>query len=130
MSSALYSQVTGNTAIITGGERSNRIYGSFGGSAGVFAINQSAGNFNNQVNAFALSLGVAGDANLIALADTSLAAVAGANGMELKNTGSRTDSVSNSFDGFSGIGMVNQSSGDGNIVGSSVSLSLQVTTLR
>jgi hypothetical protein len=130
MSTALFSRITGNTAIITGGARSNRIVGSFGNTFGVFAINQNSGNFNNQLNAFSLTFGVAGDANLIALSDTTLAAVAGANGGQEQGAGPRSDYISDSFDGFRGVGMVTQTSGDGNVVGSSISLSLQVTTLR
>ena len=130
LSAALYSQVTGNTTNITGGARSNRIYGSFGNSAGAFLINQSSGNFNNQINAFSLSLGVSGDANLISLSDATLAAVAGANGGTLEGAGPRSDYISESFNGFRGVGMVNQTSGDGNIVTSSVALSAHAATLR
>jgi len=123
-------QLTYNTIEVVGGSRSNTLYNALVNVAGVFAVNQSVGNLNNQFNVFTLSIGAQGDAQLVALNDIWLAKVRGENGITLDGVGPRTDYIGGgSFSGFSGVGQVNQSAGDGNTIINSIGISAQVVNL-
>jgi hypothetical protein len=119
-----------NTVISSGGERENRIVGSFGGTVGVVGANQSAGNLNQQANVLVLAVGVTPEPGLVALGDATLGEVSAHNTLVRKGeTGPRADIITDSFGGFRGIAQVNQSSGDLNITGNFFGLSLSVLTL-
>jgi hypothetical protein len=85
----------------------NLISGSFEGGTGIVGINQASNSLNNQNNAAAIALG---DPAVFALGEAHLGQL---------NTGNitdvplqmRTDTIDTSFGTFTGIAMVNQSSG-------------------
>jgi hypothetical protein len=87
------------------------ISGSFADGAGVAGVNQAAGSLNNQNNALAIAIG---DEAVYALGEADLGQF---NTYNLVDTVDqiRTDEISGgSFDGYSGVAMVNQSSGSVN----------------
>lgn len=119
-----------NTVISSGGERENRIANSFGETAGIVGANQSAGNLNQQANVLVLGLGSGSGPGLVALGDATLGDISTNNTLERKGpAGPRAEIITDAFSGFRGIAQVNQSSGDLNIMGNSVGLSVRVLTL-
>jgi len=87
---------------------SDTIDGSFGGGTGVVGVNQAAGSLNNQNNALAVALG---DHVVHALGEADLGQFNSFNEVNVIDQ-VRTDTISgDSFSGFSGVAMVNQSSG-------------------
>lgn len=117
----------GNTVTTNGGQRENRIESSFGGTAGLVGVNQSAGNLNQQANILVMGIGLGRDASLLSVGDSDLQAVSADNTL-VKNgpEASHTDSITGSFAGFRGIAQISQTSGDLNNVGNFLGISLQV----
>jgi hypothetical protein len=108
---------------VLGGEYTNLVDASFNDASGVAGVNQSAGSLNNQNNAVAIALG---DFAVYALGEANLGQF---NTFNNANTvgGTRLDTVTASFSGFTGIAAVNQSAGvinnQANLVDVAVSLS-------
>jgi hypothetical protein len=114
----------GNSIVSTGGTRQDKIENSFGGTTGVVAVNQSAGVANQQSNALVIGIGLQLDPEqFVQLGNDTLSNVTNNNTTADQSGGAdssktkRTDSVTDSFAGFSGIAQVAQSSGNGNVVG-------------
>jgi hypothetical protein len=108
---------------------SDSITGSFNGASGVVGVNQAAGSLNNQDNALGIAVG---DAAVYALGEADLGQF---NTFNLVDTidQTRSDDISGgSFDGFSGVAMVNQSSGSvnnqANVVDIAITNELSVST--
>jgi len=121
---------TDNSLISTGGDRETRLTNSFGGTVGIIGVNQSSGNLNQQANFLVLGIGVTLGPETIALSDATLGAVSAGNTLTQGPTGTRSDIILDSFAGFRGIGQVNQSSGDLNVVRNSLGLSLSIVDIR
>ncbi len=122
---------TNNTTITVGGTRSNTISGSFRHTSGVVTVNQTSGNLNAQVNLFQFGLGIAKGPGAIALDDTTLAAVTSKNtGSDDKTTSKRDAITGNSFDKFTGVAQVTQSSGDQNAILNATTVSVTVRTIK
>ncbi len=117
----------GNTVTTGGGQRENLIEGSFGGTAGLVGVNQSAGNLNQQANILVMGIGLGRDADLLSMGDSELQAVSTGNKL-IRNgpEAQHTDSISGSFTGFRGIAQLSQTSGDLNNAGNFLGISYQV----
>lgn len=100
--------------------RQSIIENSFGNSKGVFMVNQSPGNLNLQSNLLILSLGSA-----VVLGDSDLATKTSGNVVEYAPDTNlqRSDTLSNSFSGAVGVGMISQSSGDLNTIRNTLAIS-------
>lgn len=120
--------VTGNTVYSSGGMRSDTIHDSFDGGRGIVGVNQSAGNLNQQANVVLLTFGgqpvVDG---LVVLSDAALADEVGAAENDVGPVDQpRSDSLTDSFEGFRGIAQVTQSSGDLNQISASIGMTFAV----
>jgi hypothetical protein len=102
--------------------RQSLIENSFGNSKGVFLVNQSPGSLNQQSNALIISLGVG---SALMLSDFELAASLSENSIQYEpgTVLESKDAINNSFSGISGIVIINQSSGDLNIIRNAVGIS-------
>jgi hypothetical protein len=102
--------------------RQSLIENSFENSRGVFLINQSPGSLNQQSNALIISLGVG---SALMLSDFELAASLSENSIQYEpgTVLESKDAINNSFSGISGIVIINQSSGDLNIIRNAVGIS-------
>jgi hypothetical protein len=109
--------------------RESIIENSFERSKGLFMVNQSPGNLNQQSNIFALSLGLG---SALMLSDFELATKSGENIIQygpdtvLENK----DIINNSFSGVTGVVLINQTSGDLNIIRNNVGISFSKETIR
>lgn len=90
-----------------GAVSSDDITDSFNDGSGIVEINQSAGSLNNQTNSAAIALA---DFATFALGEIDLGQFNTWNLVDVVDS-VRTDSITNSFNGFDGIVMVNQSAG-------------------
>jgi hypothetical protein len=120
----------GNTIKYFGtNRRESVIEGSFENSKGLFMVNQSPGNLNQQSNIFALSLGLG---SALKLSDFDLATRSGENSIQYgPDTVVETkDIINNSFSGVTGVVLINQSSGDLNIIRNNVGISFSKETIR
>jgi hypothetical protein len=116
---------TDNILTISGTERMTQISGSFKNTSGIIGLTQSAGNLNQQANLLVLGVGFTpeeGQPTL--LRDKALGETTGNNSID-GPIGPRSDRLTDSFDGFKGIAQVSQSSGDLNIIRSSLVISVQ-----
>lgn len=121
-------ETTGNTIQYSGSiNRQSLIENSFENSQGLFMVNQSPGNINSQSNRFLFSLGSA-----LVLGDAELAQQTGGNVIDydVGATVEKHDSVTDSFSGTTGIGMISQSSGDLNTIQNTVGISFSRETMR
>jgi hypothetical protein len=125
-SSSGAANVIGNTIVTKDGERQTLIMNSFGGSAGIVAINQSAGHLNQQTNVTTLAVGIGLGDEALALGESDLEALSSDNRAEISGKHSRSDVITGSFGGYRGVAQVTQSSGDGNIVRNNLTISVQV----
>lgn len=120
--------VAGNTVYSSGGMRSDTIHDSFDGGRGIVGVNQSGGNLNQQSNVVLLTFG--GQPALDGLVVLSDAALADEISTSENDPGAidqpRTDSLTDSFEGFRGIAQVTQSSGDLNQISASIGMSFAV----
>ncbi len=117
---------TNNTVVVNGGERSTQIANSFGNTAGIVGVNQSAGSANNQLNVLAMAVGDTLGPDALPMGDTTLGQVSSGKRDAQAGNGPRADVIENSFANFRGIAQVNQSSGDVNSVGNVMGISFQV----
>ena len=90
-----------------GATLADSIDGAFADGSGVAGVNQAAGSLNNQNNALAAALG---DSVVHALGEADLGQFNTYNNVDVIDQ-VRTDTISNAFNGFTGVAMVNQSSG-------------------
>jgi hypothetical protein len=114
---------SGNTIKYSGTiSRQSLIENSFENSKGVFLVNQSPGSLNQQSNALILSLGVG---SALMLSDFELAASLSENSIQYEpgTVLESKDAINNSFSGMSGIVIINQSSGDLNIIRNNIGIS-------
>ncbi len=92
---------------VFGNVTSDDVTDSFNDGSGIVGINQSAGSLNNQKNSTAIALA---DFATFALGEIDLGQFNTWNLVDVIDT-VRTDTITNSFNGFDGIVMVNQSAG-------------------
>jgi hypothetical protein len=114
---------SGNTIKYSGTiSRQSLIENSFENSKGVFLVNQSPGNLNQQSNTLVISLGVG---SALMLSDFELAASLSENSIQYEpgTVLESKDAVNNSFSGISGVVLINQSSGDLNVIRNNVGIS-------
>lgn len=113
----------GNTIKYSGTiSRQSLIENSFENSKGLFLINQSPGSLNQQSNALIISLGVG---SALMLSDFELATSSAGNSIQYEpgTVLESKDTINNSFSAMSGIVIINQSSGDLNIIRNNVGIS-------
>lgn len=110
----------GNTVL-----NSDTIDGSFNDAAGIAGVNQSAGSINNQNNGIAIALG---DFATFALGELDLGQFNTWNLVNV-NAAQRFDAITASFNGFSGVAMVNQSAGAINNQANVVDIAVSLTGL-
>jgi hypothetical protein len=115
-----------NSITTSGGSLTAGIDHSFNNTAGVVAVNQVAGSLNEQANVLALSMGQSAGQDSIILDDATLALV----GTPDQNTANEDpnrpqhSSMTDSFNGFTGIAQVNQVAGDLNRVNNVMAVSI------
>jgi len=114
---------SGNTIKYSGTiSRQSLIENSFENSKGVFLVNQSPGSLNQQSNTLIISLGVG---SALMLSDFELATSSAGNSIQYEpgTVLESKDAINNSFSGISGVVLINQSSGDLNIIRNNVGIS-------
>lgn len=121
--------VGGNVVTANGGGYHNSIESSFNGGSGIVGVNQAAGSANAQANLLSLTFATGAGVEVMALGDTTLAQVSGDNDVEVDDQTPRSNTVSDSFNGFSGVAQVNQAAGNANAVGQSIGINASVRTL-
>lgn len=122
--------VGGNVVTATGGGGyHNSIESSFNGGSGIVGVNQAAGSANAQANLVALTFSTGAGVEVLALGDSTLAQVSGDNDVNVDDQTPRSNTVSDSFNGFSGVAQVNQAAGNANAVGQSIGINANVRTL-
>jgi hypothetical protein len=122
---------TENAVTTSGGVRTALITDSLNGYAGTAQVNQSAGNFNNQANILAMAVGLSQVDQAFMLADDTLATVS-ANNTVLEDPDNPTSGatvIEGAFEGFQGIGLVTQVTGDSNTVTNLVGVSVTTVVL-
>jgi hypothetical protein len=111
---------------------------SFNGFIGIGQNNQSSGSMNNQNNAISVAAGVdeggfkglfAGKGNMVAMASSDLALTNTCNKFTMDKV-TFTNSMCNSFNGFTGIGQSNQSAGNMNNQANVVSVAAGVSLCK
>lgn len=116
--------------VLNAGNTSVTIDNSFNNGSGIVGINQTAGNLNQQLSIVAIGIGLNVGPDAIQVGDTQLGQI----GTDADNQ--RTDdgtldsghnTLSNSFNDFSGIAQISQVTGDMNRVSQAVAVS--VTTM-
>lgn len=120
----------GNTIRSRGGSRANAIRNSFADSAGIAGVNQATGAVNQQVNALVFGVGQGSGDAFVALADTALGVVGADNVFDSDPTIPLSNEVTESFTRFRGFAQVNQASGDGNVMGNMLGVSVSVMTVQ
>ena len=98
------------------------VNGSFDGMTGYAGVNQASGHSNNQNNAVAVAIG---DQSIYALAESDLGQFNTKNYVDVVDQ-IRTDSVSSSFGGATGVFSVNQASGSFNNQANVVSIAVGI----
>lgn len=109
------------------GPSSVAITDSFNGGTGIVGINQTAGNMNQQLSVVAVAIGSNVGPGAIHLGDAQLGQIGGGADNTLEEEGvqgPRTNTLSNSFNDFSGIAQINQTTGDMNRVTQVVGVSI------
>jgi hypothetical protein len=116
--SSVPNEITGNRVTDIGAAQSNTIDRAFNGSSGLVQINQTTGMLNAQTNIAAIAFGAG--AGAITLTDEALLLAAPMpQGNELtmsEEVDPRTNTFTNSFSDFNGVGQVNQTTGNLNRV--------------
>ncbi len=125
--------LTANT-VLASGPRETRIEDSFHGTVGIVGINQSAGNLNQEGIVLALTMGTTltpGIEFVVMLGDSELGGVGGLydNTLVEDLESPRSDTLVNSFGGFTGLAQVNQSSGDLNRIGNVLGVSISIVNI-
>ncbi len=121
-------QLTGNSLVLRDtGPREVSITNSFNGGAGIVGINQSAGNLNQQLGIVVVGIGLNAGPGAIQLGDAQLGQIGSSADNSLSEEGiqgPRQNTLSNSFNDFSGIAQISQSTGDMNRVTQAVGVSV------
>ena len=124
-------RISDNVVTVFGGTRTNQIVDSFNGTNGVVAVNQSAGNLNSQVNVIKIGFGVSViGSSAKSVSDTALGAVVSGNTDTRDGKTIKSDTITGSFKGFSGVAAVTQSSGDGNAISNVTSIGITVVGIK
>lgn len=118
-----------NQISVTDAKLENKIENSFNNTAGITSVNQSAGAMNSQANVVVVGIGLEGGGDLIALSDSMLAVESSNNEVEVEGTFEAKNSVTNSFNGYSGVAQVNQVAGYGNVTGQVLGITLNTVNL-
>jgi hypothetical protein len=113
-----------NTVTIPGSNHEDHITDSFTGTSGVVGINQSAGSLNQEANVLVVGIGATLGSNVTVMGDSTLSSESSNNTVTTNGTGTRTDTISNSFANFNGIAQVTQSSGDLNMISNRIAISV------
>lgn len=100
-----------NTVRINGGSYKNSIDGSFNGSSGIAQVNQNTGALNNQINGVAIGMSLEGSSEVVELSEALLSIYAGGNETDVDGEIETGNTLTDSFNGFTGIAQVNQISG-------------------
>jgi hypothetical protein len=119
-----------NLEVLNAGATSVTIDNSFNNGSGIVGINQTAGNLNQQLSVVAIGIGLNVGPDVIQIGDAQLGQI----GTDADNH--RTDdgtldtghnSLTNSFNDFTGIAQVSQVTGDVNRVTQAVAVSITTT---
>ena len=128
---------TNNTVLTVGGERSNTITGSFGGTVGVVGINQSSGSLDQEANLMVMTVGLGyttdtGDwPEVVSVEGAALGHVKAGNEVDpASDPGPQSNILVYNFEGFRGFAQVNQSTGNLNFLTNSMSLSVRTLEIR
>jgi len=121
-------ELTGNSLLLRNtGPREVSITNSFNNGTGIVGINQSAGNMNQQLGVVVVGIGVNVGPDAIQLGDAQLGQI----GTDADNSlteegvqGPRHNTLSDSFNDFSGIAQINQTTGDMNRITQVVGVSI------
>lgn len=119
-----------NTLTVAGGVRETHITDSFTGSSGIAGINQSAGSLNQESNVLLMALGGTLGADVMQVGDGTLSVVSTNNTLNQGGGGTRTDSMTNSFGGYTGIAQVAQSAGDMNTISNRIVIGVTTEMFR
>jgi hypothetical protein len=111
--------------IVSGTINTDTISGSFNGASGVAGVNQAAGSLNNQNNAVGIALA---DFAVFSLGETDLGQFNTYNLANVTNV-IRSDTISGSFNEFTGVAAVNQSAGSLNNQANAVSIAVSLEGL-
>lgn len=111
-------ELRNNTLLLRNtGARDVSITNSFNDGTGIVGINQAAGNMNQQLTVVAIGIGLQVGPDAVHIGDAQLGQI----GTEADNSlteegtqGPRQNELSNSFNGFSGIAQISQTTGDMN----------------
>jgi hypothetical protein len=106
--------LVGNTIIQEGGSAAVEFAGSGNSLTGVLSINQDAGNMNQQANIRSIVMVDAGGGPAVLTIDINTSQELRGNSLLLRNTGPRSVSITDSFNGGTGIVGINQSAGNMN----------------
>lgn len=106
-------------------DKTATIWNSINNNSGIVGVNQNAGNNNNQANGLALAVGIGSH---VALAEADLGQVNASNTLVSFET-VHTDTIQDSISGNTGVTTVNQTSGNNNNQGSTISFSALTTTI-
>jgi hypothetical protein len=104
--------LVGNTLTVEGGSSAVDFLGSGNDLSGVFGINQEAGNMNQQANIRSIVVVDAGGGLADLRLDVNTTQELTDNHILLRDTGPRSVSIADSFNGGSGIVGINQSAGN------------------
>lgn len=119
----------GNKVIVRDAVLGSHINDSFNNMSGIAQVNQSSGGLNNQHNVVAIGVGVSGTADFVALSDSALAEHTGGNEITIEGDFEADNSVTNSFNNYSGIAQVNQVAGYGNTTAQTVAVTVNTINI-
>jgi hypothetical protein len=106
-------------------DKTANILNSINNNSGIVGVNQNAGNNNNQANGVALAVGFGSH---VALAEADLGQVNAHNTLVSFET-VHTNTIQDSINGNTGVVTVNQTTGNNNNQGSTISFSALTTTI-
>jgi len=104
--------LVGNVLVVEGGESSVDFANSGNSLTGVLSINQEAGNMNQQANIRSIVIVDAGGGLAALSLDVNTTQELVGNDLTLRDTGPRSVSITDSFNGGTGIVGINQSAGN------------------
>jgi hypothetical protein len=115
-----------NTVVSNDSPREDRLVDSFNDTVGVVGVNQSSGNGNQQSNVLVMGIGLMVGSEAVVLDEQALEMLF-PDAPELallEEAGApRSDTISGSFQNFSGVAQVTQSSGDLNVLQNTLGVS-------
>ena len=102
------------------------IANSFNNSTGIVGINQVAGAVNQQANSVAIAVGLGGaaDGDTVVMMESDLAVIGTHEDNVIEELGeqTKTTSITNSFNNFTGIAQISQTAGNLNQVNNAVAM--------